>query len=174
VTTNTANRRTGLREFQEALSRRIAAAASTVREDVRLGVRSANRYWLVNLPDAGEIIPIPPLTPVPLTRPWFRGMANVRGSLYAVVDLGQFLGEAPTPPQQHARLMLSGRRYGINAALVVERVLGLRYLRNLVAAQGKPTATWVAAEYTDAEGRKWHELDVAALLDSPEFLEVAA
>jgi twitching motility protein PilI len=167
------NRRASLREFQEGVSRRIAAAASTVREDVRLGVRSADRSWLVDLPDAGEIIPVVPLTPVPLTRPWFRGLANVRGTLYAAVDLGQFLGGGATPAQ-YARLMLAGRRSRVNAAVLVERVLGLRYLRNMAPVQGRPREAWVAAEYSDADGQTWLELDVAALLGSPEFLEVAA
>ena len=38
------------------------------------------------------MIPVPPITPVPLTRPWFRGVANVRGNLYSVVDFAAFVG----------------------------------------------------------------------------------
>jgi twitching motility protein PilI len=167
-------RRASLREFQEALSRRIAASAGTVREDVRLGVRAGNRLWLLRLPDAGEILSIPPLTPVPLTRPWFRGMANVRGNLHAVIDLGQFLGAAATAPSPAARMLLVGRLHGTNAALIVERVLGLRHLRDLAPRAHARNAEWTGAEYADAQDQQWHELDVGALLQAPEFMAIAA
>lgn len=48
------------------------------------------RYRLVNLADSGEVVPLLPLTDVPLTKPWFVGMANIRGSLYSVTDFSAF------------------------------------------------------------------------------------
>ncbi len=165
--------KTSLREFQQALSRRIAGAATTVREDVRLGVRSCSTHWLLRLPESGAVLPVSELTPVPLTQHWFRGMANVRGTLYSVVDLAAFLGEAPTPRQPQARLILVGQRFRTNTALLVERVLGLRYLRDLVGLERVRQARWAGAEFRDAKGQLWCELDVAALLETPEFLNIA-
>ena len=49
-----------------------------------LGVQAGPDYWLLDLADSGEILPLPPFTSVPLTRPWFCGIANIRGSLYGV------------------------------------------------------------------------------------------
>jgi twitching motility protein PilI len=163
-----------LRRYQEMLSRRIAAAATTARDDVRLGVRVGKGLWLLRLPDAGEVMPIPPLTPVPLTRSWFRGLSNVRGTLYAVVDLAEFSGGAPTRNQQTARMLLAGQRYRTDVALIVDRVLGLRRLDDLVAAERSRQLAWAGNEYRDARGDLWAELDVAALLQAPEFLDVTA
>ena len=165
-------RRGSLREFQEELSRRIAAAGTAVRKDLRLVVKSGTSGWLLRLPDAGELLPLPELTPVPLTRRWFSGVANVRGVLYAVVDLAAFLGEPQAATQQSSRLMLVGQRYGTNAALLVERVIGLGKLQDFTATERIRSVPWAGAEYLDAGGQRWCELEVQALLQEPDFVQV--
>ena len=89
------SRRISLREFQEQLSR--ASRRPGPWRARRCGcVRwPGTERWMVELPDAGEVVSVPELTPVPRTRPWFRGIANVRGALFSVVDLAGFLGQAP-------------------------------------------------------------------------------
>ena len=47
----------------------------------------------VALEDAGEIVSPVPLARVPLTLPWYLGLANVRGLLVGVIDLARYLGE---------------------------------------------------------------------------------
>ncbi len=75
--------------FRRACKRGRRPAAS------KLGLQVGDDRWLVDLADAGEVIPVPPITAVPLTRPWFAGVANIRGNLYSVVDFAAFLGGAP-------------------------------------------------------------------------------
>jgi twitching motility protein PilI len=168
-----AKRSRSLRAFQEALSRRIAAAATVVQKDLRLGVRIAGRDWLLALPDAGEVLPVPALTPVPLTKPWLLGVATVRGRVYAVTDLAAFFGEPTAAAQPQARLLLVGQRYERNAAILVERVLGLRNIADLapLPADG---AAWSLAGFRDAQGVHWRELALPRLLAAPEFSATAA
>lgn len=161
-----------LRAFQEALSRRIGNAASVVQKDLRLGVRLGGRDWLIALPDAGEVIAVPPITPVPLTKAWVVGIANVRGRLYAVSDLSVFFGAAPTQIQPQARLLLVGQRKDSNAAILVERVFGLRSLTGLESLTSDG-AGWALAEYRDAQGQHFSELALPRLLAAPEFAEAA-
>ena len=166
--------RTSLRDYQRELSERLQSAASG-RAASKLGVQVGADAWLVDLADAGEVIPVPPVTPVPLTRPWFRGVANIRGKLYSVVDFPAFLGGAAVAPGEQARLLLLGERFRMGSALLVDRSLGLRAAEQL---QARPLAgagvPWLKAEYSDKEGRQWKELDVAQLVQDPAFLEVAA
>ena len=75
--------------------RRIASADRTASAGRRLAFKAGGMSWLVALPDAGEVLPVPTLTSVPLTRSWVRGMANVRGNLYTVTDLAAFAGASP-------------------------------------------------------------------------------
>jgi twitching motility protein PilI len=166
--------RTSLRDYQRDLAERLRNADRGVAAS-KLGVQAGTASWLVDLADAGEVIPVPPITPVPLTRPWFRGMANIRGNLYSVVDFPAFLGGKPVPASNEARLLLIGERFRTGVALLVDRSLGLLGASQLQprAAAGAERAPWVKGEHTDAGGREWIELDVPQLIQHPDFLGVA-
>src|SRR6185436_3152449 len=96
--------RQSLREYQRELSERLrsAEAGSTAS---KLGLLVDGNNWLVDLGDAGEVIPLTPITGVPLTQPWFRGVTNIRGNLFSVVDFGAFLGGAAVPLAAQSRLV---------------------------------------------------------------------
>jgi twitching motility protein PilI len=162
-----------LREYQIALSERLQSAAAGTRVPSKLGLRVGSEGWLVDLKEAGEVIPVPVISPVPLARPWFKGVANVRGNLYSVSDLGALLGLQPTPMTDRARLLLVADRFRAGAALLIESSLGLRNADELKPRAGE-AARWVRAHYEDAEGKHWKELDVPALIQDESFLEVSA
>ena len=75
-----------LRRFQQELATRLAAKTAAQVESSRLGLDCGGEQWLVRLADAGEVIAVPGVTPVPHTRRWYLGVANVRGNLYGVID----------------------------------------------------------------------------------------
>jgi twitching motility protein PilI len=77
----------------------------------------------------------------------------------------------PTP---RSRLLLVGQRHGMNAALIVDTVLGLRDVADFVERPSDGQAPWVQAIYEDSNGVSWQQLDVPALLRASEFLDVAA
>jgi twitching motility protein PilI len=166
--------RISLRDYQRELAARLQTAASRHAAS-RLGLQAGAEAWLVDLAEAGEVVPVPPVTPVPLARPWFRGVANIRGNLYGVVDFSAFLGGSAAVAGEQARLLLLSERFRMGCALLVDRSLGLRNpdeLRPL--AQQAPRAAWVRAEYADAQGVRWKELNVAQLIQQPEFLAAGA
>jgi len=141
-----------------------------------LGFESAHEFWLVRLAESGEVIPLTDLTPVPLTKPWFAGVANVRGALYSVVDFSVFRGLEPTPHNSEARLLLVGARAGINAALLVQRTLGLKNpdLFHAASAAGDAprAAPWIGPRLSDAQEHVWTQLEVRSLLATPEFMNI--
>ena len=152
-----------LREFQAHLAKRLAGASNQSAAGL-LGVQAGADLWLLNLTDSGEIIPLPPLTTVPLTKPWFVGIANIRGNLYSVADFSAFQGKESTPQNPSSRLLLIGTRHGNNAALLVTRMLGLRNVDDLTAVAADPNVPpWAAEAYTDKEGRRWKKLNVREL-----------
>lgn len=163
-----------LRDYQRDLAARLQSADSG-RTASKLGLQVAGERWLVDLTDAGEVIPVPPITPVPLTRPWYRGVANIRGNLYSVVDFAAFLGASPAPIAEQARLLLLSERFRMASALLVDRALGLR---NTDQFQTRPGAAarspWIRAELSDEQGRTWKELDVSQLVQHPDFLGIGA
>lgn len=168
--------RMDLRTFQQELATRLAAKTAAQVESSRLGLACAGEQWLVRLADAGEVITMPALADVPLTKPWFRGLANIRGNLYSVIDFAGFLGRGNVPAAAHNRLVLFGPRAGeLRAGIVVGRVLGLRNLAELAPAAADPAApSWYAQRWIDASGGAWQEIDLARLARDPAFLQVGA
>ena len=163
--------RTSLREFQQGLVRRLTEAQSSDAPLARLGVQVGSELWLVKLEEAGEVIPLPTIANVPLAQPWYRGLANIRGNLYSVVDLAAFQGGELTVQTTDARLLLVGERFGMNGALLVNRMLGLRSLQQFQVREDGRERAWESARYVDGEGREWRELSMAALVYHPEFLQ---
>ena len=161
-----------LRDYQRDLAARLQSAGAG-RAASKLGLEIGGARWLVDLTDAGEVIPVPAITPVPLTRPWFRGVASIRGNLFSVVDIGAFLGAGAATPGEQARLLLLSERFRMGSALLVDRSLGLRNPEQLQQrAATHQQAPWIKAEYDDPLGDHWRELDVAQLVQDPEFLGV--
>jgi twitching motility protein PilI len=166
--------RGSLREYQAALSERLQSAEADGRVASKLGLQIGEEGWLVDLREAGELIPPPPISPVPMARGWFKGVANVRGNLYSVTDFSAFLGGAATAPDEQARLLLLNDRFRSGAALLVGRSLGLRDPAELrPQADAAPQPAFVRGVFADAEGKLWKELDVAALIQHESFLEAS-
>lgn len=165
-------RRISLREFQQDLVRRLTEArVSTETPSARLGVQVGSEHWLVRLEEAAEVMPPPVIAPVPLTRPWFRGLTNIRGNLFSVIDMSRFQGGADTLATPDCRLLLVGEKFHMAAALLVGRMLGLRNLNAFERTDDAPRRPWELAYYRDAEGREWRELAMEGLVYSSEFLQ---
>ncbi len=160
------SKRLNLREFQQNLSSRMQEKSRQGDQVSLLGVQIAGQNYLVAMMDISEVLSLPPLTPVPLTRPWFCGVVNVRGNLFCVADMPAFLYQSTASGSVTNRLLLVAERYAVNAALLVDRVFGLRDTRNWQrdAIQSD--------QYLDEHGVVWRKLDVVGLLSQPEFLQI--
>lgn len=167
-------RKFNLRQFQTDLSRRMQAAALAPAQASRLGFQAAGTNWLVSLEEIDEVMPIPEIVATPGAKRWFRGMTNIRGNLYAVTDLSDFLEGAPTPESADNRLLLVHRKHGVNAALVIQRSLGLRQIGQFEKYDSQAKWACCANSYQESGGGAWVEIDLNRLLTDPEFLSVEA
>ena len=167
--------RKNLREFQARLSERLRQAASGPPQSARLGVQVGARRLLVDLSDAGEIVALNrAITPVPLTQEWFRGLVNLRGSLYGVSDLARFEGHEPAPVTKATRLLAFSSRLNLNGAIVVDRMLGLQNTAAMTeaAAGDEPKPSWLGRHWVDGESHRWTELRLEELAGDERFLAV--
>lgn len=163
-----------LRLFQEHVSARIKeAAAATTSSTSKLGIAIGDQYWLVDLLEVSEVVPVPTVAAVPLVKPWFRGVTNVRGNLYSVTDAQSIMGGDITPIGSNARLLLVHARHSLNTAILVGRILGLKNLEDLQEQHNKKPMQWQQAEYLDRNNITWREVDVAKLVKDPTFLQIA-
>lgn len=162
-----------LRVFQQELAARLASKTAAQVESSRLSLACGGEQWLVRLSDAAEVIAVPPVATVPHTRPWFAGVANLRGNLYSVIDFARFLGKPLAPASAANRLVVFGPRTGeLRAGIVVQRVLGLSNVTELAPGAAPADApAWYGQRWIDAEGTPRQEIDLARLAQDPGFLQ---
>lgn len=130
-----------------------------------------------SIKDVNEFLPIPAFTPVPGTKPWILGLANVRGDLLTIIDLSWFLNGKRTTVTMRTRLLAASLR-GRPVGLLVDEVFGQR---QFVSAEGKnsrlpkksPIRNYVHKQYRSGK-EVWQELDLESLFSSAEFLNGAA
>ncbi|MBC3935162.1 chemotaxis protein CheW [Undibacterium sp. CY7W] len=142
----------------------------------QLGVLIGGVHYLLDLREAGEIVSVGTLTEVPLTRDWYKGVSNIRGNLTSVVDLPRFQGSEPTPLDASCRIVGFASVLAFNGGLLVSQVLGLRNVAEMEVVVNEPGAAdgraWLPRSFRDSEGRIWHELSLAALVQDQDFLHI--
>ncbi|MFP4131805.1 MAG: chemotaxis protein CheW [Thiohalospira sp.] len=126
---------------------------------------------LADLAAVDEISPALPWTPLPGAAEWFIGLANRRGELLTLVDLGAWLlGE---PAEADGGLLIL-RRGALATALRVDNVVGIRAFEEGQRREPAPlpgrAARFQEGAWAD-EATLWHQLALPALLEDPAFLE---
>lgn len=163
----------GLREFSAQLAQRLNEDAAREVASAQLGVRIGSRSYLLEMTSVGEIVPLTEIARVPWTRPWFRGLANVRGRLVGVYDLPHLGGGDPMGAEQALQLLVLGEALKANVALLITRAFGLRNLKDLEALPAMDGAEpWEGARFRDADGTELTKLDLAQLLADGRFSSI--
>ena len=136
-------------------------------------VRVAGVEFAFAIEAVGEVLPTPPVSPVPLVPAWVAGIVSVRGDVIPVVDAGiRLFGAAAS---RDGRLVLcapdaAGERTGV----LVDTVTGLidrsdgeldASARAGAASRGFP-ARFASGIVTHGESGRIPLLDLGALLDS--------
>lgn len=174
------NQRQSLRALQERLAVRLADAKKSGAEASWLAVEACGRRYLLPLVHSGEIFPLPVIQAVPYTRSWFLGVAALRGGLMAVVDLAGLLDQdrerKTFRTSADTKLIALNSALGVNAALLVDRLVGLRSSSAFVGAtpRNADTLPVLSQQLTDVDGVQWQELSLQALVEWPDFLSVVA
>lgn len=128
--------------------------------------------WFVTLRDEIREILFPvPLTRLPRARPWLLGLANVRGFLVAVTDLGRFLGAEPCEMGSRSRLLWINHPR-LPAALLVDEVAGFRRLDRPMSGSSLDSSGFLGDRLMIG-GRSYRWLDVGRLADHRSFLEAS-
>jgi twitching motility protein PilI len=161
---DTAGRRTRLRQYQVQLLERMQAARTNTGTRVQqLGVMIGSERYLLELTQTAEIVPVGAITAVPLTQPWYIGLANIRGNLISIIDVARYLELGDTSAGSDSRVITFANSLGFNCGLLVSRVYGLRQAADMQANGGR---------LRDADANEWTPLDLAALVSEPRFLHV--
>lgn len=173
--------REALRELQTRLASRLQAARLEGMSVAWLALRVGGKNLLFPLGQSGEIFPLTSLQSVPYARDWFRGVINIRGGLYGVVDLAGFISVdtgtvRAEPPAQEPSVVTLNVALEVNCALQVDGLLGLRgtdaFASSSPADAGAPP--YFGNQFLDAAGEQWQEIDLRILSQTPQFLSISA
>jgi twitching motility protein PilI len=142
-----------------------------------VGFRVGNVQLVAAVDEVKEIMPVPRLTAVFGAQRWVRGVANIRGTLLPVMDLQGFVQGSPSSPGRRSRILVV-RHKGISAGLMVDEVLGLKHFyeeeHGADDAAGDPAFGRYLRGVYRQDGETWPVFSMIALVDSPEFMQVAA
>ena len=177
--------REAIRELQTRLANRLRTARDEGLSVSWLAVRSAGMNYLLPLAQSGEIFPITAVQPVPYAQPWFLGVVNLRGGLYGVVNIAQYVaGETGVPAGSSAQrkpgaaqvVVTLNTALDVNCALLVDELAGLRNPQVFSATQPRaPDAPpYFGNRFTDADGQSWQEINMQTLSQHPRFLSITA
>ena len=124
-----------------------------------------------------EILPLPPITPVPGAQSWMLGVGNVRGNLLPIVDLKQFLEGERTVLHETQRVLIVRQPDG-DVAVTIDELFGQRSFQEgqqvdpAAFARGR-YAHFVERAYRLAD-QTWGVFSLARLARTPEFRQAAA
>lgn len=179
--------RQSLRDLQERLAQRLNAAKSEAATASWLAVEARGQRYLLPLVQSGEIFPWTAVQAVPYTKPWYAGVASLRGGLHGVIDLASLVSGAPPGAPvaaargtervtSESRLVSLHSALGVNAVLWIDRLLGLRNPAMFSAIGEAPAQAppYFTRCLIDVQGLPWQELDLQTLASEPDFLAIAA
>jgi twitching motility protein PilI len=155
----------------------MQAARTQARPTSWLAVECGSQGLLFPLAQAGEIFSLAPLVPVPHTQAWFAGVANLRGGLHGVVDLSVFLHirrSLSEAAREQQRLVALNPSLGLNCALLVDRLAGLRSADQLSRDPDTSLArpAFAGMRWRDGDGRPWQEILLSSLAEDEQFLAI--
>lgn len=175
-----------LRELQQRLAQRMHASRDQPDLASWLAVECAGQHFLLSLRQAAEIFAPQAIQHVPHSVSWLLGVANLRGGLHTVVDLAAFLGLRPGARQvsgatapalaPQARFVAFNPDLSINAALQVDRLMGLRAAEQFTpwpeSAGTGARPRFAAQRLRDEQGQPWQVIDLEALARHEAFLNI--
>lgn len=142
-----------------------------------IGFRLGDAYLVSAISEINEIMMVPPISPVPGTKAWLLGIANVRGNLLSIVHLRGFLEGEPFKAAETTRVLAVKQTGGL-VGLVVDEILGQKSFleenrRQRQTYLDSPISRFILHEYQQGQVC-WGEFSMAGLLKVPEFLQAAA
>ena len=128
----------------------------------------AGQHLAVPAPTVAEVGDAPRTTAVPGAPSWLPGVANLRGTIFGVVDLRPFLRSPLHRRSSSQMLVLKAREEELDAILLVDKVMGMATLREREAPAPPPAADERLRRcLTGASRHRGHSvalMDVGALL----------
>jgi twitching motility protein PilI len=141
-----------------------------------IGFRLAGQIYVAPMSEVDEVLTLPTYTKVPGVKHWLNGVANIRGRLLSVVDLGAMLGNKPCVTSTKSRV-LAIRKDDLYSGVIVDEVLGLQAFSSHDQCEEKVENLNSESFFTGGfkkNGQLWTVCSLHQLVDTAEFFSVSA
>jgi len=110
---------------------RLSAAGLPAQIDIKphwsgIGFELLGKRFVAPMGEVSEMLEVPVSTRLPGVQPWVRGVANVRGRLLPLFDMGVFFGDQLTTKRKQHRVLILETE-GLYSGLIVDRVFGMQH-----------------------------------------------
>ncbi|KAF1012566.1 MAG: Chemotaxis protein CheW [Pseudomonas fluorescens] len=137
-----------------------------------IGFRLGEHWYVAPMGEVAEVLHEPRCTLMPGVKPWVKGVANLRGLLLPVIDLGGFLGH-PLSPAHKPRRVLVVEYDDLFVGLLVDEVVGMQHFApDALQTDSGSSAPFIQGRF-DGE-QPWQVFSPFALAQAPGFMDVAA
>jgi len=152
------------------------AEQQTVGEWRGIGFVLGDRQLVAPMSEVAEVLYLPALTKVPGVKPWFKGLANVRGRLLTVIDLGLFLGMPAKGSARENRVLVvqCGELY---TGVLVDRISGMQVFDPAKCLEIEADESLVSGYLQgsfERDNQHWSIFSLFKLVESSQFLQVAS
>ncbi|PID43743.1 MAG: chemotaxis protein CheW [Proteobacteria bacterium] len=142
-----------------------------------IGFLLAGQKYVAPMGEVVEILHLPRFTQVPGVKHWMCGVANVRGRLLPVLDLGLFFGLPASAVSNREKRILVIERGDIFSGLIVDGVQGMQYFavdryRRYADNVPRSLAGFVHGSYLKND-EEWKVFSTTALSQDEKFLDVS-
>lgn len=137
-----------------------------------IGFRLGEHWYVAPMGEVAEVLHEPRCTLMPGVKTWIKGVANLRGRLLPVMDLGGFLGHALSKARKQRRVLVVEYQ-DIFVGLLVDEVVGMQHFaQDALQAHAAPGAPFIQGQF-DGDPL-WQVFSPFALAQAPGFMDVAA
>jgi len=148
----------------------------TERDWLGIGFKSSDYNFVCIMDEVSEVLRWPPMTHVPGSQPWFKGIANLRGRILPVTDLQGYITGKPHAHNALSRVLVTQYEnafYGF----AVEQVLGIeRFFGEEVKPAESINAIKSYMPYINGaferDYKPWIILNFGTIIQTPEFYHI--
>ncbi len=142
---------------------------------VGIGFSLCGQHLVAKMADVTEILPPPEAIRVPGVQAWVKGLANVRGTLLPILDMGAYLNGEFIHTGKDRRVLIINKN-NVMAGLLVEEVFGMRRFKPELKIESslldvEALNPYLTGGFSDTQF-KWSIFDVEKLVSHEKFLRV--
>lgn len=161
---------------------RLHAKGLPAQIDVRhywsgIGFQLFGQRFIAPMAEVTEMLDLPHFTSLPGVHSWLRGVANVRGRLLPMTDLGAFLGGKLEAPRRERRVLVI-EQGEIFSGLIVDGVWGIQhlpvdtYVPEMLAIEHEAMIPYLQGTFRPDSGGHWTVFSPWTLLKDERFSQV--